>query len=476
MKKFISLIFSLLLGIAQLWSQGCGLGLTWVEDILSPVACNNTLTAHEDLLGRKYLYVANKEQGLTIYDVSGSAALVKQVPVSSLGSLQVMNLSQTGNYLYLALGNHFGIPAAKQTGGLAIVDVTKPDSAFVTDYWVDTTSSQGSGMAIADGNFAYLAVMDRGIAVIDASDKSNLAYVTHFVPDVTFPDPTPTLAHVNARGMQIRDNVMYLCYDAGGLRVINLTNPAAPVETGRYSAPAMDAIMARAYNNVVVDGSLAYVAVDWCGMEILDISDTTNITQVGWWNPWNCTAPTSNWFNFPGYTNEIAMDTLCKRVFLSTGRNDLMVVDVSNPAAPDSCDSWGNHTDSLATWGVSITPQRVYLGYFCTLGIPFKGDSAFVRILDIGNACPTSAADARTPTLSVYPNPTTGSVTLPADAAKPGQWVTLSVTDALGREVHSHSLRWEAHEMELQLPDAPGVYFVSLQSAGSRSTAKVIRQ
>lgn len=82
--------------------------------------------------GMNYLYVANKEAGLMIYDISNLASpqVVDSIPASMLNGLEVMNLSQCGNYLYLATGNHFINP---QFSGMAIVDIGTPLNAFVTD-------------------------------------------------------------------------------------------------------------------------------------------------------------------------------------------------------------------------------------------------------------------------------------------------------------------------------------------------------
>src|SRR5262245_19688523 len=82
------------------------------------------MTAKHDQQGKNFLYVAAKEGGLKIYDLSNNPALKKTIAVSQFDSLEVMNLSQSGNYLYLALGNHFG--SALQNPGMAIVDVSDP--------------------------------------------------------------------------------------------------------------------------------------------------------------------------------------------------------------------------------------------------------------------------------------------------------------------------------------------------------------
>ncbi|HFA50066.1 MAG TPA: hypothetical protein ENJ95_13740 [Bacteroidetes bacterium] len=73
-----------------------------------PSMCSEMTMLHGQM-ERPFLYVANKEAGLKIYDISSlnPSALMKTIPVSELEGLHVMNLHQDGQYLYLALGNFF---------------------------------------------------------------------------------------------------------------------------------------------------------------------------------------------------------------------------------------------------------------------------------------------------------------------------------------------------------------------------------
>src|SRR6185436_12823387 len=95
---------------------------------------------HDERPGMQFLYVANKEGGLKIYSVNTLTApvLVTTVPISAYGFLDVMNLSQEGNYLYLAIGNTFTNP---QQAGLAVIDINTPGSPIVKDFYVVPGSS-----------------------------------------------------------------------------------------------------------------------------------------------------------------------------------------------------------------------------------------------------------------------------------------------------------------------------------------------
>jgi hypothetical protein len=83
-------------------SQQCEVSIQHRSDIVS--TCNHiVMTMMHDDLGRPYLYVANKEAGFTVYDIStiASPTLVATIPTGALDSLDVMNVTQSGTYVYL---------------------------------------------------------------------------------------------------------------------------------------------------------------------------------------------------------------------------------------------------------------------------------------------------------------------------------------------------------------------------------------
>jgi len=338
------------------------------------------LTMQHDQQGLPYLYVANKEAGLKVYNITDikKPKLVATVSTRSFASLHVTNLTQDGNYLYLAIGNHFN---NKQASGMAIVDITDPAKPVFMSYWTLPNSSGGSGIVKVQGNYAYLGAMGNGLIILDITDKKKIKFVSQFIPDINYPDPKPKKSLYNARGMQVKDDLVYLCYDAGGLRIINCKDKTKPVETGRYSNPVMNG-KPRAYNNIVVENDLAYIAVDYCGMEILNVKDIANIKSVGWWNPHGC--PTNNWFTSPVHANEIAYNKDCNLVFLSTGKSDLDIINVLDPANPVLCKEFGGPNNNMGTWGVSIYKDKVFLSYTCAI-IPFASNWTGIKLLTYSN-------------------------------------------------------------------------------------------
>lgn len=348
---------------------------------------HQSLTALHDQKGRDYLYVAGMEDGVRIFDISstGSVSELAAIGLDDLENLAANSLWQEGDLLYVALGNFF---SDDENPGLAIIDVSDPENAFVSDLWKYGTPTGGAGVVRVIGDYAYLGGMQHGLFILDVSDPANITEVSQFVPDISFPNPNnPDPDKYNARGMHVRDDLVYLCYDAGGIRIIDVSDKQAPAEVGAYSLPAIDNLP-RAYNNTILDGDHLFVAIDYCGLEVLDVSDPTNITQVAWWNPWDCTSSTLAWFSSPGHTNELAYLEGCNILGISAGKSEAVFVDVSDPTQPVLCDSFGSVGSQQGTWGISVFENTFYLAYIhVPLGVPFFSNWAGVRAVTTDHSC-----------------------------------------------------------------------------------------
>lgn len=356
------------------------LGVEHLRDIPSPTGCHAaTMTALSDLEGRPFLYVAAKDGGLRIYDVAAEPTLVVTLEVDEFGGLDVMSVTQVGPRLYLALGDSFDRNA--ESPGLAVVDVSEPGEPFLIDIWSDSTAKGGSGMVAVEGNFAYLAAMGNGLFTFRLSTPGYLTLLSRFVPPLDFPDARPDKTKINARGIVVRRGIAYLAYDAGGLRIVDLRNPTRPVQIGRYANPALQG-KPRAYNNVVLDGSRAYVAVDYCGLEVLNVAKPGKVKLLSWWNPWSCPGHPFSWFVSEGHTNELAFDPRCKLLFLAAGKTDLVAVSVADPRRPQLRASYPGGDNGMGTWGLSRQGDRLYLSYICTpLPWPFASNWSGVKEL-----------------------------------------------------------------------------------------------
>ncbi len=430
---------------------------------------NQTLSCLHDL-NKNYLYVAGKDQGLLIYDLTNLSlpVLVLNIPGDSLLNLDVNSLTQDGNYLYLAIGNIFD---NSQHSGMAIIDITAPASAFVCDVW-QFSGWSGSGIVKVQGDYAFLGAMQNGLIILNVADKNNIQFVSQFIPDLSFPTINPDTLKYNARGMHVIDDVIYLCFDAGGLRIINVHDKLNPFETGRYSLPFLNN-HPRAYNNIVVDDSLAYITIDYCALEILNIDDTSNITQTGWWNPWDCASSTNWWLNSRGHTNEIKFVKDCNLVFMSTGKSQINVVDVSNPAAPDSCTMFGSQLDQQGTWGLDVYDDKIFACYiFVPLGIPFQSNWAGVKMISWNNACADYVKDLNQYlTSEVFPVPSEGEIYI---KFKNNTSAELEIANTIGTIIQRVKVTNEKKIQFLNSSFTDGIYFLKIEYQNGTSEIKKI--
>ncbi|HEU4718574.1 MAG TPA: hypothetical protein VFU15_12105 [Bacteroidia bacterium] len=377
MKKIFALAALLLLNIPFFYAQDLpGISFNGKFSIDGNCQKGMVMSAHHDNNGKNYIYAACKESGLKIYNDSGR--FVREIPIGEMNNLHVMNLSQNGNYLYLALGNFFA--SSKTPSGFAIVDVTNPTAAFVVSRWSDNSLKGGAGAVLCDGNYLFLGAMQNGILVFDISDRKNPVKLSSFIPNISFPDPKPDPPKYNARGLALRGNYLYVCYDAGGLRILDVSDKKNLKEVGRYSNPVMNG-KPRAYNNVAIDSNYAYVAVDYCGMEVLDVSDPGNIKQVSWLDPWDCGKGGMSWFKSPGYANEIVLDKKNRLAFISAGRTPMIVADIADPSKPRLCATYDATGKDKGTWGVSVYDNRIYLTYVCAF-VPFRSTWTGVEVIE----------------------------------------------------------------------------------------------
>jgi len=333
-----------------------------------------------DGLDRPYLYVALKNGGLGVLDVSDRASTPRQVArmdINRFLRMDVTNLTQHGKLLYVALGGHFA-PEGTRHAGMAIVDVSQPRQPRVLSVWRSPEKLKGGAAVATDGKFAYLAVMSTGVMTFDVSKPSDIQYLATFQPNVHFPRKNPgRVQHPNSRGLALQDDLLFVANDAGGLRVLDVKDPAKPQQIGQYINQAM-AGKQQAYNNLVVAGKRAYVAIDYAGLEILDISNVREIQQIGWWNPWESHLLKNLWFNSPGHTNQLAFDRQHALVYLSAGDSELQVIDVSDAKHPQLASRFGERKNKLGVWGLAVSQDDVYLTYIKTF-VPFRGTWSGVK-------------------------------------------------------------------------------------------------
>lgn len=465
----------LLIFPSLLFGQYCDSFELTLEDSLEMGCTNNALTALHDN-ERAYLYVANAEGGLSVLSLEDPTEMevIANVPSTSFDGLTVNRIIQLGENLYIPIGSMFG--AHDQPSGLAIVNVDNPLFPEVTDVWTSEEDAGAAHVAI-HGNFAYLCGLSNGVIVLNIIDPYNITFMSQYIPPTDWPEETD-VNKIKARNIVIEGERAYLAYDAGGMRILQIgAEPWELSEIGRYSNPALNGA-ARAYNNIVKRGDLLYIAVDYAGMEVLDVSNPAEVTLHGWWNPngFPLGSPfetSGRWFSSPWHTNEIALIDACNTIFMSAGRTEVVGVDVSDPSEPFLCGFYGDSSDAVSSYGMTVYEDRIYVGHICSpLPIPFPAEWSGVRALIYDSDCPLSLEEeTRNFGFSIFPNPAKNEVQLQLNATQNASLQHVSIHDISGKRLvydTSGTLNIDISELET------GIYLVNVKIDDQLMTEKLI--
>lgn len=111
------------------------------------------------------------------------------------------------------------------------------------------------------------------------------------------------------RRVQVVGSLAYVCSEYGGrMEIIDISSPTSPIKIGEYATSIYD---------VQVVGSLAYACSN--GLRILNISDPTNPTFLGWWGAMGVT-----W----------DVDVAGPLAYCAWTSYGLRIIDISNPKTP----------------------------------------------------------------------------------------------------------------------------------------------
>jgi nitrous oxidase accessory protein NosD len=149
----------------------------------------------------------------------------------------------------------------------------------------------------ATGDQVVVGLGPAGLAVLDTASLATVS---------TLPLPG------YAESVVVADTLAYVADGPGGLRIVDIRNPAVPIEVGRELA--LHRIM-----DVAVAGELAFAAAADEGLFMLDVADPTRPRTVGR-------------LYTGGYT--FAVEHTAGRLVVADGWAGVALVDVSDPAAP----------------------------------------------------------------------------------------------------------------------------------------------
>ena len=103
------------------------------------------------------------------------------------------------------------------------------------------------------------------------------------------------------------------------------------------------------------------MAVDYAGLEILDIRNPGSVRQLGWWNPWRAGSLSNIWFNSAGHTNQIGYDAVRRLVRPVCGRQRTAGRQRVRPFRLRPVADYGATKNSRGAWGMTLGDEAGYL-------------------------------------------------------------------------------------------------------------------
>ncbi len=431
-----------------------------------------------DRLGRPYVYLSTKELGLITFDISDemNPIPVDTIPKTMVNNLKVVSETQNGNYLFLSLGEFTG--ANLENAGLAIFNISNPVLPVLLDEWDSTAFAHGSTTVICQGNYVYLGAMGDGVLILDISDLNNIKFVSQIIPDLAFGTHQNTY---HSRGLFISGDTLLVADDAGGLRIIDVTDKQNPVETGKYYSSAIDSAATGYYNHVYRIGNSAFCALDFCGFEVVNVANPNNMYEEAWLDPWNCTGnppPYGSWQGSEGHTNEIAYDSTQNVLMFSGSDSQVIALDPSNPGQTRMMGEWGQVNDSIASWGVDVFGNLVAIAnYNNPFGLPMYTVKGGLQLLNWSVVQKINENFVENTPLNIYPNPAGDKVNITLPSAKFTNY-GVEISDVFGQKMFSSEINSKnTHDNKIsvnvsRLPNA--MYIVTLKNKNRVQTGKII--
>jgi hypothetical protein len=196
-----------------------------------------------------------------------------------------------------------------------------------------------AGVAVV-GSYACIADDYGGLRVVDVSDPARLTQVGFY--------DTPG----QARDVALVGTYAYVADGTSGLRVVDVSDPAHPSEVGFYSTQGTA-------SGVAVAGTYAYVADHRSGLRVVDVSDPAHPIEVGF-------------HDTPGQALDVALAG--GYAYVADEDGGLRVVDVSDPAHPSEVGFYARL--GWRAYGVAVEGPYAYVAFEAGLQVVDVSDPA----------------------------------------------------------------------------------------------------
>ncbi len=243
--------------------------------------------------------------------------------------------------------------------GLQIFDVTNPNSIIFQGE--HKTKGVTYDLSVKD-SFIFVANDRSGLRIIDYSNLNDISEVSFFDFD--------PIGYASVTSVVVKEYLAYLTSwggTTGGIKIINISNPVNPFELG-FNASSYG-------SSLCVENNIAYISDRLFGMNIFDISDSTNPQKIwqmtddyirgtdifiedtlaflaaGWdgFYIFNVSIPESPVFitNIPSLNSALGVYAKGSLLFLADGDAGLRIFDITNPRFPQNINTYNNENSFL---------------------------------------------------------------------------------------------------------------------------------
>ncbi len=311
-----------------------------------------------------FAYTTAWDTGVWIFDLSDptNPSVVSQYETKGAA----LGITVHGDYAYVADGTDV---AWWQSGGLRILDVSNPLAPTEVGALVNDHLTYARDVKVANG---YAYVLSSGLTVVDVRNPLELSEVFFlelpaaditlsdhyafvaagsggvFVINIENPANPVEVAHIdidNALETQVVGPYLYIAAGTDGVRVYNISDAENPVDTGHYDSYKFSA------EKIRVDGNYAYVPGGPLGLFVLDVSDPTRPIPAG--NGRGKVAWERN--------NDIVFDIHGDVAFLANYDGIATALSLENPVSPAEYGTFAVLRTRIN--GISISGDRTILAH-----------------------------------------------------------------------------------------------------------------
>ncbi len=210
------------------------------------------------ILGDVAYVVSENDDGITSFDISDKAnpKFISALTASQLTGAYRINISDDKAFI-----------ASRGSDALVIVNIGDPKNMFVEGYIGDAQNTayhlgELRDVDISDHYAFVVSYLEDSVSVVDFSDPNNLVLVDELIDEVC----------------DLDEMALAPDEDSGGI----FTKIARAIVGKAYAADPDNPCMLDGADSIVIAGDYAYVgaAID-DGIDVIDISDPTNIHHVG---------------------------------------------------------------------------------------------------------------------------------------------------------------------------------------------------